>query len=506
MADYWNPWNGAVDAAGQRLDALDPDALRGAVTKIEAAIESHVSAVDDGTLLDGAMVAADDLYKSACTMDRWDESLSSYLAASAGTFFRLLGERGFVLQYLVDNQWADLSRPTQLFPHWYRAAGLTYVCPQTIMLELPEYEVVAKTDGAERAAAFVINEARDIADTIVRGCQERNGHFVHLDCDWVAESFDSADRERGASGVLTVRRDLAPERDSKIQVWYPNGLAPADRAGAKGSPRPQSTEIDLGNWDYPRLTDYWDFGARAIDRHARDLEKLNEAELRAVLSLVADAITDHVDNLPEELLPAAAVAIVDDLYKSACVINRWDDILGTYLATSARTLLSELASRGIHIQYLVDNVWDELERPVDLFPHWFEAAGFVYVCPQEIVSKLAEEDGRSDDVDAEELLSAYIEESRHVGGQIVARCQEEPRHFVQLDCDWVQGSFDQAFTQAGGEGVVTILRIAAADAGTHVKVWWPAGSAQEQGRDTLVEQMDVSNWTIASVPRGRPDP
>lgn len=359
-------------------------------------MESPVQVLDDAVLLDSAMVVADDLYKSACTIDRWDESLSTYLAASVGTFFRLLGERG--------------------------SGPLVMVHPPT-----------------------------------------------HV---W-----------RVRLSVQPATQPLRPQEGA----WNESKM-----------------EIDFNSWDHSRLTDYWAFKERAIDRHASDLGELDEPEFQAVSSLIADAITDDVGNLPEELLPAAAVAIVDDLYKSACVIDRWDDMLGFYLATSAGTFLREVASRGIRIQYLVDNIWDELERPVDLFPHWFNAAGLVYVCPQAIVPTLAEEDGRSGDVDAEELFNAYIDEARHVAGEIAARCQEEARHFVQLDCDRVENSFDQALSDAGAEGVVTISRVAAPEPGTHVKVWWPAGPAQDQGRDTLVEQVDVSNWMVASLPHDDP--
>jgi hypothetical protein len=229
IADYWDPWGGAIDAAGLRLSTLGSDEVQAATAQIADAMGSHVDFFDDGALLDAALVVADDLYKSACAIDRWDDSLETYLAASAGTFFRLLGERGFTVQYLVDNQWADLARPQTLFPHWYRAAGLTYVCPQAIMAMLPEYKLIGEADGYEAATGAVINEARDVADKIVRGCQERNEHFIQLDCDWVEQSFALAEQRRGDSSVLTVLRNLSPERDTRVEVTYPEGLAPADR-------------------------------------------------------------------------------------------------------------------------------------------------------------------------------------------------------------------------------------------------------------------------------------
>jgi hypothetical protein len=168
----------------------------------------------------------DDLYKAACAVTRWDDGLATYLVASAGTFMDLVADRGFRCQYLVDNAWEDLARPLELFPHWYRAAGLVYACPQGIARELMKHDDPAASDAElpTRMARY-IDEARDVVTQLVERCAGEGRHFVQLDADSIDSSFARGFEDAGADRVLTVFRNQAPEPGSKIDLWYPAGIS-----------------------------------------------------------------------------------------------------------------------------------------------------------------------------------------------------------------------------------------------------------------------------------------
>lgn len=226
-------------------------------------------------------------------------------------------------------------------------------------------------------------------------------------------------------------------------------------------------------WMYPRITDFWDEQVGAIDSAAQRLAALPPDGRRAALGAIEAAVAEHARVLSDGLLAQVAVAFADDLYKAACGITRWDDALGEYLTASAATMCDQLAGRGLYLQYLVDNAWQDLTKPLRLLPYWYQAAGFVYACPADVALQIAEHDGADADSDPHEVLERYGSEARAVVNQLVSRCQSERRPFVQLDTDSTEGSFEAALSARGAAGVITVFRDAAPDPGTQVAVWLP---------------------------------
>lgn len=224
---------------------------------------------------------------------------------------------------------------------------------------------------------------------------------------------------------------------------------------------------------YPRLTDYWDEQVRAIDTGARRLADLSEDTGQAALDAIHAAVTEHVRVVPDDLLAKVAVSFADDLYKAACGIDRWDDSLDDYLAASAGTMSAHLTERGLHLQYLVDNAWQDLTKPLQLLPRWYQAAGFVYACPAVVALQLAAHDGLDAAADVYGVLQRYGSEARDVVDQLVGRCQLERRPVMQLDTDSTKQSFDVALSARGKAGVVTVFRDAAPEPGTQVAAWLP---------------------------------
>lgn len=230
-------------------------------------------------------------------------------------------------------------------------------------------------------------------------------------------------------------------------------------------------------WMHPRITDYWDDTAGAIGAAGRRLEALGDAGQKAAMVQIAAAMERHVSVLNDEFLVAAAVSFVDDLYKSASEIGWWDPHLQAYLMASAATFSRHLSRRGIRIQSLVDNAWDDPARLIGLFPDWFRAAGIIFISPQMLVRNLAQRDGIESESEIPALMPRYIDEARRVADTLLAQCQDEQRHFLFLDTDAVESSFDQARKRVGTEGVLTVIRSEAPTPGSNVSVVGPKGIA-----------------------------
>lgn len=226
VTDYWDEQVRAIDTASLELLESSADDRARAVSEISADVREHLRVLPDETLLQAACPVLDDLYKAACSTERWDEGLSAYLEASAGTFMAGLNDRGYRCQYLVDNQWEDMSKPRQLFPFWFRAAGMVYACAQVTAFDLMSRIPSTVRADEQNMPAGYINQARDMVNQLVTSCQQEGRHLVQLDVDYEEDSFAVALAQAGTAGVLTIFRNEAPDPGSKISIWYPHGQTP----------------------------------------------------------------------------------------------------------------------------------------------------------------------------------------------------------------------------------------------------------------------------------------
>lgn len=234
-------------------------------------------------------------------------------------------------------------------------------------------------------------------------------------------------------------------------------------------------EPDADEWMHPRITDYWDERVGAIDAAGKRLDALSEEDREVALKEIAESVKRHEGVLNDEFLVSAAVSFVDDLYKSASNIDRWDQSLLLYLNASATTFARQLNHRGIRIQSLVDNAWDDPSRLIQLFPDWFRAAGIVFISPQALVRNLARRDGIEAEEEIIRLVPKYIDEARSVANTLIAQCQAEHRHFILVDADAIESSVDQPKTMVGTAGVLTVIRSEAPTPGSNVSVASPKG-------------------------------
>ena len=222
----------------------------------------------------------------------------------------------------------------------------------------------------------------------------------------------------------------------------------------------------------PKITDYWDQQVEAISTMAGRLAALNSDARERALNGFVSAIARHVEAIPEPLLVSVAVVVADDLYKAACWIDRWDDSVNAYLSATAGQFWTLIADRGYTVRYLVDNTFETWERPLQLFPAWFAAANFVYVCPQAIAADLIKADGGSDTT-LKEQLPRYVAEARAVTEKVLARCRTEGRHYILLDLDYDERTLQSSLAERGRPGVITVFRNQAAEPGTTVALWAP---------------------------------
>ena len=234
-------------------------------------------------------------------------------------------------------------------------------------------------------------------------------------------------------------------------------------------------KVEQGEWDRPRVTDYWDARVGAIETAADHLAKLKGEKCAAALEAIRVAVEERATSLGDADLVAAAMSLFDDLYKTASSIGYWSEGLGQYIEASAGTFCAVLSERGFRVQYLIDNAWSDMSRPIQLFPDWFGSAGIGYVCPQALVLQQALEADPSMDTDTSELMSRHIDQARETVKEAVATYQDEGFHFVQLDTDMVDTSFETAIGTRGDRGVLTIYRSEAPEPGSRISVWTPEG-------------------------------
>ena len=153
ITDDWDEQVQAIDGLSHVLDGVPPSQRDGQVALLRAAVARHVNALSDVELTRAAYCVADDLYKAADRLSYWDYPLELYLWASANAFFEAVRARGFMLSYVVDNSFEDLTRPVRFYPLWYKPTGLCYICPQHIAYS-GEWGTLRRLAAATRPNSF----------------------------------------------------------------------------------------------------------------------------------------------------------------------------------------------------------------------------------------------------------------------------------------------------------------------------------------------------------------
>jgi hypothetical protein len=201
-----------------------------------------------------------------------------------------------------------------------------------------------------------------------------------------------------------------------------------------------------------KIVDYWD--GESISRWSLILSEMSKDELLNAKDELKTAVIEHTKALPDELLQRVAYIMMDDLYKSANVISFWSDYVYDYLDSTASVFLKELSNRGFSIHYVVDNIFDDMERPLTFFHTWYAACGIMYQCPQ-----LFSKQNNVSLMDARQMCQGILKTNN---GNF---------HYVLLDTDCEDNSFDVPVEQLNSDKVVTIIRTEAAEPGSKIMVF-----------------------------------
>ena len=228
-----------------------------------------------------------------------------------------------------------------------------------------------------------------------------------------------------------------------------------------------------------KLTDYWDTNQTAIPQFSQALGKLDDPERKDTLHVIEQAIAKHCSVLSDRWLLQAALCMVEDIYRQGNDVQQADSANTDYLRASAGTFTSILKEKGLVVRYLIDNVfatdsphWSV--RPFVLLREWFEAAGFVYICPQLIANMLIGANETSLPPTKNISLS-NIEEAREVAGDLVQTCEEKNRHYVKLELDPHQSLLDSSQLSAPVTGILTIYRSEGPGKGSTCQAIFPEG-------------------------------
>jgi hypothetical protein len=235
ITDYWDWTRDSIEKYSLEIMAAAPETQQLQLDAIRAAITEHVKVLlPERTLLDVLMIVVDDLYKSGNKAKISGSAFERYLEASAGTLFALAAQRKCTLHYLVDNNFEQTSqgmeRPLGFYESWFRAAGLVYVCPQAIALELMNHDGHDLTKYFEMLPQY-IDEAKFVAKELIHKCHANFRHYIFLNADSSPELFQFTDSlsVSGLPGIITVIRTEAPVAGSHCEVHYPKPLASGSR-------------------------------------------------------------------------------------------------------------------------------------------------------------------------------------------------------------------------------------------------------------------------------------
>jgi hypothetical protein len=227
ITDYLDSRNDAVQRFADMVKASphpesDLMAIRDAVCE-------HTRVLSLQRLWTVSYIFADDLYKAGDRLPVWAEELRQYVEASAGTFFERFHETGYVLRYFINNGFEQtdwgMRRPLYLLPALFRAAGLVYICPETLALSFMEDRGTPNSDFLKEYWRYK-DESRDVAKKAIGHFSKVRNSYVVLELGDDPDLFHEmkADAE---TKVVTIFRSEPPILNSNVSITLPRtvGLA-----------------------------------------------------------------------------------------------------------------------------------------------------------------------------------------------------------------------------------------------------------------------------------------
>lgn len=226
ITDYWdNQARNSIFEYSQMIGFSLQEKKEQALQEIRAAMYEHTAILNDEQLTYAAFIIADDIYKSANEISLFNLYISEYLEASAGTFYQILSQRGFSLHYLANNVYAGsaaqgMIRPLQFFRYFFLPAGIKYICPHEIALELMKRDGLTVQDYDANISAY-LDEAHMVGDMVIEKCHDNNDHYFNLQIDGQKSFFAPSLARVGDPQVITVFRSQPPMAGTTCDVLFP---------------------------------------------------------------------------------------------------------------------------------------------------------------------------------------------------------------------------------------------------------------------------------------------
>jgi hypothetical protein len=226
ISDYWdNQDKNSILEYARLISTLPLPEQRQIENQIREAIFDHVAALNDKQLVYAAFIIADDIYKSANEISLFIPYISEYLRASAGTFYDLLKQRGYYLHYLTNTVFAGSAfqgfiRPLHIFWRFFEPAGIRYVCPHAIALELMQRDGISEEDFEQNLAAY-LPRAEAAGNAIIHRCHADKRHYINLQIDGGDRNFRNSFAHSQDQGTITVLRSEVPVRGTSCSVIFP---------------------------------------------------------------------------------------------------------------------------------------------------------------------------------------------------------------------------------------------------------------------------------------------
>ena len=227
ISDYLDSQTDAVQRFADKVE-ISPHPERD-LKEIREAVSEHTRVLPLKWLLTWSYVMADDLYKTGNRLPLFAEQHRQYIDASAGTFFQRFHEKGYVLRYAINNSFEQtdfgMQRPLYLLPALFAAAGLVYVCPETLSLDLMKHDGIPSGEFLKTYGRYEA-ESRDVCSTLLKECNAMRKSYVLLELGDSQELLSeiSADSE---TNVVKLFRNEPPVAHTHVSVTLPKtvGLA-----------------------------------------------------------------------------------------------------------------------------------------------------------------------------------------------------------------------------------------------------------------------------------------
>jgi hypothetical protein len=220
----------------------------------------------------------------------------------------------------------------------------------------------------------------------------------------------------------------------------------------------------MTDWSKKTPREFWDVRTGAIDRYSKEIRGLSREQREHALSEITRSVRGQTAALPDRMLIDASIEMTDHLYRSLSADGKggqewvWDETLECYLAAAAATVQEQLRARGLQLRYIVDNPFPASEiitGPVTFFRDWFQAAGFIYVCPRAIAVGLLKALERDEPLDR---FPRYLGHARRICRVVLEHCRERGSSFVFLDAEATDDSISMALEQYDAPNVICVLR------------------------------------------------